>query len=286
MAEELHFGRAARRLYLSQPSLSRAVRELERALGIELFARTSREVRLTPAGAALKEELPRLLAEHERVLTHARRVGSGEAGELRVAFLASATNRLLPAVVRTFRSAFPAIGLTLEETLDDAALAGVLARQFDVALVRTLRPRPELAFAPLVREPLCLVVAADHRLARRRRVRYEDLRDDGLILWPREDAPESFDVVIEGCRRAGFSPTVVQEARGAYTILGLVAAGVGVSVLAGSYEALRGDDVAFVPLAGRHTTLQAVWRADDGSAARRNFVDVARRVSRRLDGVS
>jgi DNA-binding transcriptional LysR family regulator len=282
VAEELHFGRAARRLYISQPSLSRAVRDLERALGVELFARTSREVRLTPAGAALKEELPRLLAEHERVLTHARRVGAGEAGELRIAFLASATNRVLPAVVRTFRSAFPAIALTLEETLDDAALAGVLARQFDVALVRTVRPEPGLAFAPLVREPLCLVVAADHRLAGRRRVRYEDLRDDGLILWPRADAPESFDDVIEGCRRAGFSPTVVQEARGAYTILGLVAAGVGVSVLAGSYEALRGDDVVFLPLVGRHTTLRAAWRADDGSAARQNFVDVARRVSRRI----
>jgi DNA-binding transcriptional LysR family regulator len=158
-----------------------------------------------------------LLAEHERVLTHARRVGRGEAGELRVAFLASATNVVLPAVVRTFRSAFPAIVLTLEETLDDAALVGVLARRFDVALVRTVRRQPELAFERLVREPLCVVVSADHRLARRRRVRYEDLSEDGLILWPRRDAPESFDDVVEGCRRAGFS---------------------------------RRDDVVFVPLAG------------------------------------
>jgi DNA-binding transcriptional LysR family regulator len=286
VADELHFGRAARRLYLSQPSLSRAVRELERAMGAALFARTSREVRLTPAGAALKRELPGLLTEYERVLEHARRSGRGEAGELRLAFLPSATTVVLPPVVRAFRSTFPEVALALSETLDDEALEGVLARRFDVALVRTKRRQPELAFAPLVREPLCLVVAADHRLARRRRVRYEDLRDDGLVLWPRVDAPESFDDVIEGCRRAGFSPTVLQEAHGAYTILGLVAAGVGVSVLAGSYEALRRADVAFVPLAGRRTTLQAVWRTDHGSAARQNFVDVARRVSRRLDGVS
>jgi DNA-binding transcriptional LysR family regulator len=91
---------------------------------------------------------------------------------------------------------------------------------------------------------------------------------------------------VEQCRRAGFSPDVVQEAGGANTILGLVAAGLGVSVLAGSYASLRGDDVAFVPLAGRSTTLQAVWRADDGSPARENFVSVASRVSRTLDGVS
>lgn len=278
VAEDLHFGRAARRLYLSQPSVSRTVRDLEHALGVELFARTSREVRLTAAGETLKEELPRLLAEHERVLTHARRVGRGEAGELRVAFLASATNVVLPAVVRTFRTAFPTIVLTLEETLDDAALEGVLARRFDVALVRTVRPQPELVFEPLAREPLCVVVSADHRLAHRRRVRYEDLSEDGFILWPRRDAPESFDDIVEGCRRAGFSPNIAQEANGAYTILALVAAGVGVSVLAGSYEALRGDDVAFVPLAGRHTVLYAAWREDVASAARRNFVTAALRV--------
>lgn len=282
VAEELHFGRAARRLFLSQPSLSRAVRDLERALGVDLFARTSREVRLTPAGVALREELPRLFAEHERVLTRAQRVGRGETGELRVAFLASATNVLLPAVVRTFRTAFPAVALTLEETLDEPALEGVLARRFDVALVRTRREDSALAFAPLLREPLCLVVSADHRLARRSRARYEDLREDGLVIWPRKAAPESFDDVIEGCRRAGFSPTVVQETEGAYTILALVAAGVGVSVLAGSYEALRGDDVAFVPLSGRQTELYAAWLPNDASAARENFVDVARRVSRAL----
>lgn len=282
VAEDLHFGRAARRLFLSQPSLSRAVRDLEQALGVDLFARTSREVRLTPAGEALKDELPRLLAEHERVLTRTQRVGRGETGELRVAFLASATNVLLPAVVRTFRNAFPSVALTLEETLDEPALEGVLARRFDVALVRTRREDATLAFAPLLREPLCLVVAADHRLARRRRVRYEDLREDGLVIWPRKAAPESFDDVIEGCRRAGFSPTVVQETEGAYTILALVAAGVGVSVLAGSYQALRGGDVVFVPLAGRQTVLYAAWLSGDSSAARENFVDVARRVSRDL----
>lgn len=280
----MHFGRAAQRLYLSQPSVSRAVRELERALGVELFSRTSRDVRLTSAGAALKEELPRLLEEVERTLTRVQRVGRGEAGELRVAFLASATNVLLPQVVRAFRGAFPEVGLTLDETLDDDALEGVLARRFDVALVRTRRPQPELAFEPLVRESLCAVVASDHRLAGRRRVRYEDLREESFILWPRSEAPESFDGVVEACRRAGFSPRLVQTANRPYTILGLVAAGIGISVLAGSYERLRGD-VVFVPLAGTASTLYAASRIDDGSAACRSFVGVARQVGRSLDGV-
>jgi DNA-binding transcriptional LysR family regulator len=276
VAEELHFGRAAERLFVSQPSLSRAIRDLEQRLGVELFARTSREVRLTEAGLALQEGLPRLLGEHERVLDRARRVGLGEAGELRVGFLASATNVLLPAVVRSFSRAFPEVTLTLEETLDDDALAGVLARRFDLAFVRTLRSQPELSYEALVRERLCVVVPPDHALARRSRVAYADLRSERFVLWPRREAPESFDDVVEGCRAAGFSPQIVQEASGAHTILALVAAGVGVTVLASSYQAQRGRDLVFLPLTGRETTLYAVWRTEDASAARENFVASAR----------
>ncbi len=286
VAEDLHFGRAARRLHVSQPSLSRAVRDLERELGVPVFARTSREVRLTEAGAALQEALPLLFGEYARALERARRAGRGEAGELRVVFLASATNLVLPAVVRAFRGSYPGVVLTLEEALDDVALEGVVARRFDVAVVRTRRRDPVLAFARLSREPLCVVVPADHRLATRRRVRFDDLRGEDFVLWPRAEAPESFDSIVEDCRRAGFGPRIAQEASGAYTILALVAAGVGVSVLAGSYGALRGRDVVFVPLAGRHTALYAAWRTDDDSAARRNFVAVARKVTREPDGVS
>jgi DNA-binding transcriptional LysR family regulator len=283
VAAELHFGRAAHRLYVSQPSISRAVRDLERALGVALFTRTSREVRLTAAGQALEDDLPRLFAEHERVLSRAQRIGRGEAGEVRLAFLASATNALLPEVVRAFRREFPEVALTLEEDLDGAALEGVLGRRYDVALVRTRRENAELAFEPLIRERLCVVVPHDHRLAGRARVRWDDLREEGLILWPRSDAPESFDDVVGACRRAGFSPDVVQEARGAITILALVAGGVGVSVLVRSYEALRPEGIRFIPLVGRQSVLHAAWRPDDGSTARQAFVGVARKVARRLE---
>lgn len=278
VADELHFGRAARRLYVSQPSLSRSIRELERRLGVELFARTSREVRLTEAGRILHERLPRPLGDLDALLTYIGRVGRGEVGHLGIAFLPSATNRLLPAIVRAFRSSFPSVSLALEETLDDAAIEGLLARRFDVALVRIVRSRPELRFEPLVREPLCVAVGHDHRLASRKRLRYADLRDERFILWPRQLAPESFDEIVERCRSAGFTPQVVQEAEHAPTILGLVAAGVGISVLARSYEALRSGDVLFVPLERDSTTLHVAWRADDRSAARQNFVEIARRV--------
>jgi DNA-binding transcriptional LysR family regulator len=265
VAEELHFGRAAERLHITQPSLSRGIRDLERMLGIDLFTRTKRTVRLTDAGRALLAEAPRALA-----------------GVLRLGFLPSATIELVPALVRASRAAFPGVRLRLLEMLDDPQLEALHERRLDLGLLRTRHPSDELAFEPLHRERLCVVVARDHRLAGRRRVRYADLLDEALILWPRPGAPDTFDAVIEACRSAGFSPKVIQEATSAYTIIGLVAAGVGVSVLAGSYNARSGGDVAFVPISGSETVLYIAWRPNEPSAARDNLVAVARRVAARL----
>jgi DNA-binding transcriptional LysR family regulator len=282
VAEELHFGRAAERLHISQPSLSRGIRDLERMLDTDLFTRTKRRVRLTDAGRMLFDEAPRALAEVERSLEETRRVGRGEVGELRLGFLPSATIALVPALVRASRAAFPGVRLRLLEMLDDPQLEALHERRIDLGLLRTRESSDELAFEPLQGERLCVVVARDHRLAGRRRVRYADLRDEDLILWPRQGAPETFDAVIEACRSAGFSPKVIQEATSAYTIIGLVSAGVGVSVLAGSYDARSGSDVVFVPISGSETTLYLAWRPDEPSAARDNLVAVARRVATRL----
>jgi DNA-binding transcriptional LysR family regulator len=282
VAEELHFGRAAERLHIAQPSLSRGIRDLEQMLGADLFARTKRSVRLTDAGRTLLDEAPRALAEVERALDETRRVGRGEVGELRLGFLPSATVEVVPALVRASRAAFPAVRLELLELLDDPQLEALRQERLDLGLLRTRDPSANLAFEPLQRERLSVVVSHDHRLAGRRRVRFADLRDEALVLWPRSQAPETFDAVIEACRRAGFSPNVVQEAISAYTIIGLVAAGVGISVLASAYGARSGDDVAFIPIAGSETTLYLAWRPDERSAARDNLVAVARRVAARL----
>jgi DNA-binding transcriptional LysR family regulator len=284
VAEELHFGRAAERLQIAQPSLSRAIRDLERMLGADLFVRTKRSVRLTDAGRTLLGEAPRALAEVERAFDETRRMGRGEVGELRLGFLPSATIELVPALVRASRAAFPGVRLQLLELLDDPQLEALRDRRLDLGLLRTARPDAELTFEPLVRERLSVAVAHDHRLALRKRARYADLRDEPLILWPRPAAPETFDAVIEACRGAGFSPRVIQEATSAYTIIGLVAAGVGASVLASSYGARSGDDVVFIPITGSETTLYLAWRRHEPSAARDNLIGVARRVATRFPG--
>lgn len=279
VAEELHFGRAATRLAIAQPSLSRAIRDLERMLGADLFTRTKRSVRLTDAGRALLAEGPRALAEVERAFEHASSVGRGEVGQLRLGFLPSAALELVPAVVRASREAHPDVRLRLLELLDEPQLAGLREGRVDVALLRTPRPSSELAFEPLLSERLSLVVAPDHRLANRVRVRYADLRDEGLVTWPRVEAAETYDAIIEACRRAGFSPRVVQEASSPHTILGLVAAGIGVAVATSAYQAHTGTDVVFIPITDSEVTLYLAWRPRDPSLARDNLLAITRRVA-------
>jgi DNA-binding transcriptional LysR family regulator len=280
LGEELHFGRAAQRLHIAQPSLSRAIRELEQILGVQLLVRTKRSVRLTDPGRTLLELGPRAAAEVDRVFEETRRAGRGEVGELRLGFVPSAATQLVPAIVRAHRAAFPAVRLQLAEMLDEAQLEALGHRRLDVALLRTARPDSALRFEPLIREPMSLAMASEHRLARRRRIAYADLEGESLILWPRAAAPETFDAVVGALRAAGFSPRIVQEATSAYTILGLVAAGVGVSVLASSYAARKGEGVVFVPISGSQSTLYLARREDDVSPARDGLIAVARRVAR------
>ena len=282
VAEELHFGRAAARLHITQPSLSRAIRELERTLGADLLTRTKRIVRLTEAGRTLLHEAPHALEEIERACDTARRVARGEAGQLRLGFLPSANVGLVPALVRESRKMCPDLQLRLHELFDDPQIEALSERRLDLGILRDPRPGDQLSFEPLRRERLSLAVAHDHRLASRRRVSYADLRDEGLIIWPRPLAPQTYDTVIQACRTAGFSPHVVQEASSAHTIIGLVAADVGVAVLASSYRARSGPDVVFVPITGSESTLYLAWRSDDASAARDSLIALAHRVAARI----
>ena len=269
---------------MSQPALSRAIQGLEHQLGIELFERTKRRVRLTDAGATLLAGAPQAFAAIERTLDDARRVGRGEVGYLRIGFLPSATNELVPAAVRTFRAAFPAVALDLSEQLDEEQFEALSQGRLDLGLVRTTRELDDVAFESLAEEEHCVAVPRGHRLAGRRRLSFHDLEGEDFVLWPRRLAPETHDEIVERCRAAGFSPRVVQEAPYAHTILGLVAAGLGISILVRSYRSLRGGDVIFIPLRGERSTLYAAWRTDRPSAARDNFLDVARRIPTRRRG--
>jgi DNA-binding transcriptional LysR family regulator len=256
VAEELHFGRAARRLNVSQPPLSQQIRQLERILGVALFARTSRRVALTPAGSVLLAAARRTLAEADRSIEMAQRAGLGEFDTLRVGYTDSAALGGLPEIVRAFRAAHPGIHLELIEGTTEGQLEALERDRVDVALVRG-PVAPGAALVELVhREPFLAAVPDDHRLAHRRSVSIAALREEPFVLFPRHLAPPYHDVILRMCRRAGFEPRVRYESSEYQTILSLVAAGLGVTVVPASVSTLRRARVTFIRLRGVDATAE------------------------------
>jgi DNA-binding transcriptional LysR family regulator len=278
VAEELHYGRAARRLHITQPALSRQIRDLERALGVTLFDRTSRRVTLSRTGQAILGQARRALTESDRALRLARLAAHGEWGELTIGVLPAVTLTLLPAIIRAYRGSHPAIAVTISEDFDDEQLAALAAGRIDAGFLRAAAPPPGMRLQALLTEQLVAALPADHRLARHEELALSELADEPFVFFPRHRSVLAYDEFIASCRAAGFSPAIVQEASGT-SALGLVAAGLGVTVLAASYQALSLAGVRFIPLAGHQLTLQLAWAAGNTNTALPAFLETARQIA-------
>ncbi len=282
VADELHFGRAAARLHISQPPLSQQIRQLEEELGFELLARTRRRVRLTEAGRAFREDARALLDRLAQATLSAQRVARGETGALAVGFVASATYAILPRLYRRFHERHPAVSLTLSEMSTAEQVEALRAGQIQVGLARPPIGDDSLAQEVLREEPLALALPARHRLAARRAIPLRALADEPFVLFPRQPRPGWVDVVQAACRAAGFRPLVAQEVLELSAAVTLVAAGVGVTLVPESAQALRLAGVAYRPLRPPAPTTQlvALHRAEDPRPTVARFLEVAREVAR------
>ena len=280
LAEELHFGRAARRLGIAQPPLSQQIRRLEELLGARLLDRTSRRVQLTDAGRVFQVEAARVLAGAEMAVESARRASRGEAGSFRVAFAATVMFLALPRIIREFRDRFPLVQLDLREMPTGPQLTALLEGDIDLGFVREPEPNPSLALVTVMREPLRIALHKGHRLARRARVGVRDLADEPFVLFPQDLAPGLHRQVITICREAGFVPRVVEESRELYTSVSLVEAGIGVSILPASVEKLGWKNVRYLPIpgAGGETRIAAAWRRDRDRPVLQAFMGVVEAV--------
>jgi len=274
IAEEGSVSGAARRLQLTQPTLSRQLRDLERRLGAELFARSGRGLHPTPAGEALLRRARRMLADAEAAVSDVRLASAGKIGRLTVGFAGSGINGPLGDALGRLRTELPDIDLALVELFDDAEMAaGVLDGSLDVAVQRLPVRDPRLAARVWTREPLTLFLPAAHPLATTREpAPVCVLGEIPLVLWPREAAPHAHDEIISLCHRAGIVPRVGARGRTVQTILALVAAGFGAAVMADSYRVLHREGVRPRPLAGTNTTLHLVWRDGDTSPLLARFM--------------
>lgn len=286
VAEELHFGRAAARLHIAQPALSRQVQQLEAEIGTPLLRRTQRRVELLPAGQVLLERSYVVLEEVERAVRDARRTGAGELGRLSVGFIHSSTYGLLPSIVERFSHLYPDIELELHEMPIADQHVALLREVIDVGLLR-MQPAPaELEVQPVMADPFLVAVPRAHRLHKRKAVRLQELAGEALVMFPHRGSPLFHSRIMAMCHRAGFTPRVVQQASQIHTVVGLVRAGIGLAIVPGTARNLQPRGVHFLEIQDRPEPVQVAlgWLRTRGDVpAVRSFRQVTMLVVQQLN---
>lgn len=250
VAEARHFTRAAQMLGIGQPPLSQQIQALERELGTPLFARRPRALGLTAAGEALLEDARRILRDVERASERVRRVARGESGRLRVGMINSAPfHPLIPKIIREFRRGHPQVALSLEEGPTPQLAAAVRDDVLDVAFVRPLLgAEPGLASEIVADEDMVVALPTGHPLGKKASVSLLALSIEPFVLFPRTVGAGLHDEIVSACRAAGFSPRIVQETSQVTSIVNLVAAGLGVSIVPASMQQVHSDGVTYRPI--------------------------------------
>ena len=283
VAEEMHFGRAAVRLHMTQPPLSQAIQALEAALGTPLFSRTKRSVSLAPAGVALLPEARRILLQAEGLPDLARRAASGEAGRLLLAFVSTADYSVLPPFLREFREHYPQVQIDLREATTDVQLEELGHGRIDAGLIIPPLPdkmKAELDYVSVLTEPLVLAVPKGIKgLRGQNAIALKAVSDMPLIIFPRRIAPAFHDAIVACFHDAGLTPRIGQEAIQMQTIVGLVSAGMGIALVPQSVSNLKRPGVEYKPLAGKAPMVETglAWRRDNTSPVLRAFLELLRK---------
>jgi DNA-binding transcriptional LysR family regulator len=275
VAEELHFRRAAERLHMSQPPLSQQIRQLEEDVGATLLVRNQRRVELTAAGAAYYARARDILDAVEDAAREARRVQRGQVGRLDVGFVGSALYSVVPDILRAFRARHPDVGLRLRELGTAEQLRRLEDGRLDIGFLRPAGGRPGLSMETVLREPVVAALPDGHRLAAAAAVRVEELAGEPLVLITRSGAP-GLRGALAPLTDVFEEDAIVQEVAEMQTLIGLVAAGVGVSLVPASVRALARTGVVYRPLAGDppRVALSAAWRTGDDSPVLAAFLEL------------
>ncbi len=288
VAEELSFSRAAQRLHMAQPPLSTQIKQLEEELGVLLFERTSRGVRVTEAGKLLLEEARRIFLQVDQTVRVVQRVGHGEVGRLTLGFVPSSSNEVLPSILRVFSGRFPEVELFLREMRPDLIVQRLHDKQIDAGFLYLPLEDPALEIECLSREPLVLALAEKHPLASEPQVELDAVAKEPFILPARyQRMPGLYGQVTETCRQAGFVPNAVQkDVWLMQTIVGLVAGNIGVALVPASVRNLRRKGVVYKAVHGLSPTVElgVVWRREDPGAVLSSFLKVARESYRKEPG--
>jgi DNA-binding transcriptional LysR family regulator len=274
VAEELHFGRAAESLHLSQPALSKQIQALEDSLEIQLFERTKHWVKLTPAGQKFLETARRILHDVEEGIQITRQIADGRVGTVRVGLTEATLFCLAPSILKTCREKYPQVNLLLSSGGTEAHVEALRTHQIDIGFVYLPIREPTLVVKPLYEEIYVAAVPISHPLAKKQSIQLHALANEPLIFYPRSLAPVLYANFIKSCEQASFVPNIVQEAELAQTRLGLTAAGVGITFVLANVQNLTAKGVVYRPLEGSFLTLKLAlaWRRTESSSVVHEFI--------------
>jgi DNA-binding transcriptional LysR family regulator len=276
VAEELNFTRAAARVGIGQPPLSQQIKDLEAEVGAPLFHRIPQGAELTEAGRAFLENVKIMPLQAERAIQAAQRAARGETGSLKVGFTSSAPfNPVVTSAIRSFRKAYPDLDLRLEEANTAPLVSGLRDGQLDVIFLRSEEmEESDFQLRHVSKEPLLVALSSSHPAAKSPEIDLYQLRNDALILTPRNIGPTHFDTVISACRRAGFEPLLGQSALQIGTVINLVAADLGFSLVPASMSQLQVTGVLYRPIKGKApiARLALAYRRGETSKIVRNFI--------------
>lgn len=287
LADELHFGRAAARLHISQPPLSQQIRLLEEELGTALFIRAQHRVELTEAGKTLSKQVPLIFAQFERAIDLTRCAGRGEVGNLAVGIISSAMVAPIPRALSTFASRHPQVRWTLHEMTPTEQIAALKEKRLDVCFFRLYQDDPEIRSEAIGRDTAIAALPADHPLAAREAIALSELADERFVSFGlRQSQLARF--LQDACVKARFTPHIEYEVVEVHTLLSLVREGLGVALLPSSARQISTGGVAFVKLgeADLEVSLHARYRTDDASPVLHAFLDTLREVSGEMQGAA
>lgn len=275
VAEELNFSRAAERLHIAQPPLSQQIRDLELELGVILFERTKRRVKLTTPGQIFLEKARQAIQQVEQAVTAAQRANRGEIGRLNIGFNSSATYSVLPTILRNFRACAPEVALDLHELTTEQQLVRLHQHQIDAGILYLPIESEELNFVCVLKEEMVLALPEAHPLAALSQVSMRELKQELFIMPPHRLGGGLYRQIIQFFQQIEFSPNIVQEATQLQTIISLVAGGVGVALVPASLQNLQRAGVIYRCLQEPtpEVAIAIAWRQDNYSPVLQKFVD-------------
>jgi len=276
VGEELHYRKAAEKLFISQPGLSRQIKQMEEVLDTKLLLRDKKKVSLTPSGAYLKGEVEFILNHLELVKKQLNAIGSGRIGEIRIGFLGSAMQIVIPNLLLRLKKSYPEIKTSLEELSNRAQVEAISKDKLDIGFVRLARVPKGIKIAPVFEDTFSLVLPKNHKIDKKRFKNVGQFSNEEFILFTQEYSSLYYDTVMSICEDAGFSPKISHKSVHAQTIFKLVENNLGIAIVPTSLQLGFQMDVKFIELKKikQKAVLSVIWKSDNRNLALQNCMDL------------